>query len=93
MKEITFKAWGKEVTGKVSVGKRIQIVDEDGCPYATCTAVVDGLAPDEWAIKDWSENAGMLDVLIENGIVYPPHRYIRSGFVIVPICRLKEGLG
>lgn len=89
MKEITFKAWGKEVTGKVSIGKRIQIVDEDGFPYATCTTYVDGLAPDEIAVKNWSENEGMLDVLIANNIVCPPHRWVESGFVLVPICRLK----
>lgn len=91
---ITFNSWGKTVCGTVFVEniKTIRIVDEDGMPYATCTAQIDGLAPDEFAIKNWTENEGMLDVLIANEIVEPPHRWVESGFVSVPICRLKEGV-
>ena len=40
------------------------------------------------AIKDWSENEGLLDVLVEEGIVSEPLAYIPSGFVEIPVCRI-----
>lgn len=67
----------------------IQLFDsEDGSPYATATTHLSGqLEKGEIAIKDWSENEGILDFLIENNIVTKPHRFINSGFVSVPICK------
>jgi hypothetical protein len=35
----------------------------------------------EIAIKNWSENEGMLPLLIAEKIVEPPHRHIPSGYV------------
>lgn len=98
-KTITFQSWGRTVNGTVQIDparKRIDILSEDDdmpgvlFPYATCTAAVNGLGADEYAIKDWSENEGMLDLLVDAGIVDPPHRYITSGYVLVPVCRLRE---
>lgn len=59
---------------------------------AKCTVnvVMLGLGPDEVAIKDYSENAGMLDALIAQDVVLPPHDYFASGHVRIPICRLTE---
>ena len=45
------------------------------------------LAEDEVAIKNWSENEGVLPFLIENEIVHPPHRKIDTGFVQADICK------
>jgi len=42
----------------------------------------------EIAIKDWSENEGMLAALIEAGVVSQPLREVLSGFVKIPICTL-----
>ena len=69
---------------------RIQLYDSvDGTPYATATAVIDGkLEQGEVAIKDWSENEGILEFLIQNKIVKEPHRFVESGHVKVPICEL-----
>jgi hypothetical protein len=69
---------------------RIQLYDSvDGTPYATATAVIDGkLEQGEVAIKDWSENEGILEFLIQNEIVKEPHRFVESGYVKVPICEL-----
>jgi hypothetical protein len=69
---------------------RIQLYDSvDGTPYATATAVIDGkLEQGEVAIKDWSENEGILEFLIQNKIVKEPHRFVESGYVKVPICEL-----
>lgn len=49
------------------------------------------LEEDEIAIKTWSENDWVLEFLLENEIVFPPHRCIPNGFVVVPICRLPPG--
>lgn len=69
----------------------LQLVDAvDHCPYATCTVNLEGLEPDEVAIKNYSENEGMLTFLVGEDIVEPPHRVIPSGFVNIPVCRLKQ---
>jgi hypothetical protein len=79
--------------GKYANGQtRIQLYDTiDGMPYATATTAVENglLKEGEVAIKDWSENAGILDSLINADIVEEPHAFIQSGYVKVPICKLK----
>jgi hypothetical protein len=66
-------------------GTCIRLVDtSDQGPVATASSWIPGLQPDEVAIKDYSENQGMLDTLVFAGIVNPPHRML-DGF---PICRL-----
>jgi hypothetical protein len=39
-------------------------------------------------IKDYSENAGMLDALSEAGIVKPTGEFVHFGFVAIPVCDL-----
>ncbi len=46
------------------------------------------LPPNHVAIKDYSENSGVLDFLIEAGIVEQPSYQIQSGFVLIPVCKL-----
>tara|TARA_Y100000592_G_scaffold63269_1_gene98667 strand:+ start:10677 stop:10985 length:309 start_codon:yes stop_codon:yes gene_type:complete len=71
-------------------GTSITLADiETGEPYATATVWVPGLEEDEVAIKNYSENQGILDNLILHGIVYKPHRSVQNGFVDIPICKLK----
>jgi hypothetical protein len=69
---------------------RIQLYDsKDGTPYATATASIkEELEPGEVAIKDWSENQGILDFLVQNKIIKEPHRFVESGHVKIPICEL-----
>jgi hypothetical protein len=69
---------------------RIQLYDsKDGTPYATATAnIQEKLDPGEVAIKDWSENKGILDFLVQNKIIKEPHRFVESGHVKIPICEL-----
>lgn len=72
-------------------GTAIQLIDaEDGCPVATASVWLPGLKKDEIAIKDYSENAGMLDTLLEAEIITEPHRYVSSGHVMIPVCRLVD---
>lgn len=40
------------------------------------------------AVKNYSENRGVLEFLIKNKIVEKPHRSIQSGYVEIPICKL-----
>ena len=42
-------------------------------------------------IKDWSENEGILESLIENSVINPPEFYIRLDFVYVSVCKLLIG--
>lgn len=81
-------------------GVALQLVDNMGLPYATATVNLpnEKLESDEVAIKDYSENFGVKDALIHAGVIEEPHRWIYTGYVKVPICRLtaefmvKEGL-
>lgn len=61
----------------------------DHLPYANCTINIPGLEIDEVAIKDYSENEGMLEFLISEDIVEKPHREVYSGYVSIPVCRIK----
>lgn len=63
---------------------------EDGFPYATATVCVedDLLKEDEVAIKNYSENAGILESLIDSGIVDYPHAFIQSQHIKIPVCKL-----
>ena len=46
------------------------------------------LPEDHVAIKDYSECEGVLDTLVQAGIVSAPIGYVRSGYVELPICRI-----
>ncbi len=50
------------------------------------------LLPFEFAIKNYSENEGMLDWLMENGFVEAPYDIYPSGWVEVPVCRATPKL-
>ena len=70
----------------------ITMYTDDGEPYMVATTYLPGvqLKDDEIAIKDWSENRGILDVLIKAGVVSKPIRVEKSGFVDVPIVKLNR---
>lgn len=48
------------------------------------------LAKDEVALKGWSENEGVPEDLLANGIVTPAHRHIASGFVIASVHKIAR---
>jgi hypothetical protein len=63
--------------------------DEEGCiAKLSVNIAYYPLAEDEIAIKDYSENEGVLEDLIEMGVVSEPLRYVLQGFVHIPICKL-----
>lgn len=57
-------------------------------PWTTATVNIEGLQGDEVAIKNYSENEGLLDTLMELGVIEPPHRRVPSGFVMIDICNM-----
>lgn len=80
--------WGKYGNGRLA----LQLLDdEDWSPVAVASVNLPDvyMAPDEMAVKDWSENEGMLDALMEAGIVEKPHAMVPTGFVMAPICKIK----
>jgi len=64
----------------------------DGEPWSDATrAVGTPIPPDCVAIKDYSENEGMLALLIKSGVVEAaPLASIPSGFVNLPVHRLTR---
>ena len=65
----------------------IELVDaETGEPISTATVNLGVKLPKNQAfIKDYSENEGMLNYLIEAGVVSQPIRYQRSGYIQAPL--------
>lgn len=92
MNDVKFEGWLCYVQlAKYGNGRTaIQLMDyDDASPVATASVNLPDveMADDEVAIKDWSENEGMLSALLDAGIVAPPVRLELSGFVVVPICK------
>ncbi len=44
--------------------------------------------PDHVYIKNWSGNQGIVTALIRAKIIEPPETMVKSGFVLVPLCKL-----
>ena len=79
--------WSKYGNGRVA----LQLYSvEDGQPYATASVNLPehNIGPDEIAVKDYSENEGILDSLLKAGLVETPNRYVRSGMVRIPVCKI-----
>jgi hypothetical protein len=66
----------------------VLISDDEVVAYATVNLPNDPINDDEVIIKDYSENEGMYDALLEAKIIGPALRYIRTGFVSCPVCKL-----
>lgn len=79
------------VIGKYQKPTNIAIVlyDAHGLPYMRASSNPEyTLEKGEVAIKDWSENRGILEALIEARIVEDTGATIPSGFVDLILCRL-----
>lgn len=60
----------------------------EGEPIADFSKTVYSLASDEIAIKDYSENEGCYEQLVQKKVVQPAHRIHRQGYVNFQVCRL-----
>ena len=94
--QIQFKDWSCElVYTRYTDNSRtaIQLIEtgtEEPIAMATVNLPDVDIAEDEVAIKDYSENEGMLAALTRHKIVGRPLRYVQSGFVSIPIRKLLE---
>ena len=86
----SFKVQCIKVTEYTNGRNAILLIDEDGDELCVGSVNIPDadIAPDEVAIKDYSENEGMLSFLMENAIVSAPVRQEQSGYVTIPICKL-----
>ena len=63
--------------------------DGSGVCYASINIPQIDLEKDEVIIKNYSENQGVLDALIEAGIITKPVKEVQiSQWVIAPICKI-----
>ena len=66
--------------------------EEEGYTEPACTASVnlpdEEIEPGYVAVKDYSENEGLYELMVQKGHIEPAIRYIRQGFVTIPVCKL-----
>ena len=69
----------------------LSLVDlEDNSPVAKITVNLSNDLPDDQAfIKSWSENIGMLDWCVKQGIVTEVIDVVKQGYVSIPLCKLN----
>lgn len=92
MSKVKFMIWDCNVSvTKYSNGNTaLQLWNEEEGPIATATVNMGGKLPKDQAyIKDYSENAGMFEALVEAGIIVEVVGRKVSGNVIVPLCKLN----
>jgi hypothetical protein len=69
----------------------IQLFDmADGFPFVMASVALTNveLDSDDVAIKNYSENEGILESLMAAGIITKPHSFVPSGYVNIPICKI-----
>lgn len=96
--EVQFKQWLCSIqklqygNGRIAL-KLMDSHDFYGAPIAVATVNVidDDTQPDEVVIKDYSENEGMYQALLDADIITPAHRFTQSGWIeSIPVCYLTE---
>lgn len=78
---------GKYRNGQTSV----QLIDaEDGQPVATASIAMPELSleDNQIVVKDYSENEGMLDFLLENSIIEMCSEYVETGYHVSSVVKL-----
>lgn len=79
-------------TGQYGNGNlALQVESLDEGPICTCTVNPDEVVThDAIAVKNYSENEGMVDTLTEMGLIGEELYSIPSGFVSIPVHKLTE---
>ncbi len=63
----------------------------DGSPIGALSInTYEELPSDVIAIKDYSENEGVLKSLVDNGVLAEPEDWINIGYVQIPVCRILK---
>lgn len=85
--------WGRYQNGRVAIELLPVLRDEFSSPLLRASVNVPSItfAADEIAIKDYSENEGLLSDLVAANVVLLPAREIRvSEFAVVHVCKLTS---
>tara|TARA_Y100001938_G_C7984898_1_gene376381 strand:+ start:287 stop:568 length:282 start_codon:yes stop_codon:yes gene_type:complete len=90
----TVNFMGEELTpiiGEYANGQTsIQLVDQDGMPFMTASVAYDVNIPGDCVIiKNYSENEGIMQALIEASIIEKPFCEIPVNFVKLYVAALK----
>ena len=93
VKKVKYKKWNCNLFRSVYFNERVALIlsdADDGSSVATCTVNLTDeiLAENEVFIKDYSENKGMLNFLIAEGIIKPTGRKVQCEYVSIPVCKL-----
>lgn len=65
------------------------IDNEDNCLFATATINIDKLDEGFTIIKNYSENEGILELLLENNVVSLTGKSMGNGFINCPIVKVN----
>ena len=91
--KIKFKKWtgiidkGEYKNGRIS----LSLVNPKNGEYIAVASVNvpdEKLAKDEVIIKTYGENDGILEPLIQAGIISKPVRTVKAGYETVPVCKI-----
>ena len=91
--KVKFKQWDCTVRWALygNGNTAIELIGTNGERITKATVNTGALLMEtEVAIKNYSENEGMLDALLAAGIILPPHDEISCGFVTAPVCLLTQ---
>lgn len=91
--DVKFKKWECSLAfGEYQNGRTILFLNDNATLERVLCASVnlpdEAIGSNEIAIKNYSENKGVLDALIEYKVVSKPKRYVNLTHVSVPICEL-----
>jgi len=79
--------YAKYANGRIAI-----MATDEGAPLCKCTVNIPEtpIADDEVIIKDYSENEGVLQDMIELGIILAPRKMINTGYGCSAICKLLK---
>lgn len=78
---------GQYPNGRIAL-ELVEIGTEEPVLVATINMVNEYLLEDELIIKNYSENEGVLDVLINAQVISEPIRFVYTGWTTSPVCKL-----
>ena len=79
--------FGNYSNGRVAIGLVISGTGEPMTVASINLPFVE-MASNEVAVKNYSENEGILELLIAANIISTPVRFTQSGFIQAPICKI-----
>ena len=82
---------GRYYNGRIAITYSI-VEDEEIGQEPFCTATInlpdEPLEEDEVIIKSYAENEGLYQCMMRDGVISEVIRWVRSGFIEAPVCRL-----